>query len=139
MPKTSVVRSYAGGSDGGKQASRLHRCLVPELETGDRQRCGGSRERELQCLLTLPRPTRNKEGSGMFWSWKTYQISIPTFSRPFSCRASSRTLISSLVALGPFLTSGHNPCTWPLVLRKFVITKKEFPCGEKERSSMQSL
>ena len=46
----------------------------------------------------------------------------------------------SLITHPSLLTSGHNPCSWPSVLRKFVIIKKEFPCREKgEKAKWQAL
>ena len=50
------------------------------------------------------------------------------------------TYFALLITHPSLLTSGHNPCSWPSVLRKFVIIKKEFPCREKgEKAKWQAL
>lgn len=121
-----------------KQASCLHRPPGLGLDTQGTDQGQAATEGEPQRRPTLlpPRPTPHKRGSVSICGPED----TPDLHFHFLCPVPPPgTLITCQTAPGPLLTSGHSLCSWPSVLRKFVITKKEFPCREKERSQRQSL
>ena len=119
-----------------KAGLKLHRLLVLELEIQRvRQRSGGYRVRTATSFH-LSHPAQIYTSQNKLMLRKYLQVPKQPWSQflfPLSCASSKNSYHPSL------LTSGHNPCSWPSVLRKFVITKKEFPCGEKgEKANAKS-
>lgn len=137
MPGSMLSQAAPGASGPEKAGLELHRLLVLAGQ-GDRQRSGGYRARNAGSSHPLPASPHlhpcSVASRGSVNICGLHNFPGPNFHFLWPVPPPE-----ALITHPSLLTSGHNPCSWPSVLRKFVIIKKEFPCREKGEGKMASL